>query len=365
MHLFKIYKGLNVYRGEREKVMAVTIKDVAQLANVAPSTVSRVIANNPRISEKTKVRVREAMEKLGYHPNFIARSLANQSTQILGLVLPSSSETFFNSPTFATILRGLSECARERKYSLLMNTGNSDEEIFEGVVEMVQGGMVDGIVLMYSRMNDHTITYLQSRNFPFVLIGKPYEFAEEITYVDNDNYLAAKEATNYLLELGHKKVGFIGGHSKLVMTHERLLGYEGALKEHGIVPRNDYIFYEEALREEMQEVMQNLLALSEVPTALIVHDDLMALSIMNSLRSLGCFTPEHMSIVSLNNTLFSEISLSSFTSIDTNMYDIGYQATRCLVQKLASPEERIQGAIIPHHFVERDSCQRVQTAVLV
>ena len=99
--------------------MSVTIKDVAQLANVAPSTVSRVIANNPRISEKTKVRVREAMKELGYHPNFIARSLANQSTQILGLVLPTSSEAFFTTPIFAAIVRGLSEGAREKNYSLL------------------------------------------------------------------------------------------------------------------------------------------------------------------------------------------------------------------------------------------------------
>lgn len=120
--------------------MAITIKDVAQLANVAPSTVSRVIANNPRISEKTKVRVRKAMSKLGYHPNFIARSLANQSTRIIGLVMPSSSNDYYQNPFFSTILQGLSEGAQENHYSLLLSTGKTEDEIYEGVVNMVQGG---------------------------------------------------------------------------------------------------------------------------------------------------------------------------------------------------------------------------------
>lgn len=119
--------------------MAITIKDVAQLANVAPSTVSRVIANNPRISEKTKLRVRKAMSKLGYHPNFIARSLANQSTRIIGLVMPSSSNDYYQNPFFPTILQGLSEGAQENHYSLLLSTGKTEDEIYEGVVNMVQG----------------------------------------------------------------------------------------------------------------------------------------------------------------------------------------------------------------------------------
>ena len=259
--------------------MSVTIKDVAHLASVAPSTVSRVIANNPRISERTKVRVREAMKELGYHPNFIARSLANQSTQILGLVLPSSSEAFFTTPIFSAILRGLSEGARERHYSLLMNTGKSDEEIFDGVVEMVQGGMVDGIILAYSEMNDRLITYLQSQEMPFVLIGNPGEVDEGIIYVDNDNFSAAKQVTEYLLNLGHEKIAFIGGHLKVTMTHDRLLGYEAALKDHGIKSSKDYTLYDDLVKEGARGVVNKLLALPVLPTALVVSDDTISLAL--------------------------------------------------------------------------------------
>src|SRR5690554_6104236 len=100
--------------------MVATIKDVAKLANVAPSTVSRVIADNPRISEKTKKRVREVMKEIGYHPNMIARSLVNQTTNVIGLVMPGSTDVFFQNPFFSNVLRGLSERARQKKYSIQM-----------------------------------------------------------------------------------------------------------------------------------------------------------------------------------------------------------------------------------------------------
>lgn len=109
--------------------------------------------------------------------------------------------------------------------------------------------MVDGIILMYSRMDDHILTYLRARDFPFVIIGKPYDFIEEITYVDNDNVLAAEQATDYLIQLGHERIGFIGGDVTLVMTLDRLLGYERALKSAGINRRKEYTLHEDFLHE--------------------------------------------------------------------------------------------------------------------
>lgn len=343
--------------------MSVTIKDVAQLANVAPSTVSRVIANNPRISQKTKVRVREAMKELGYHPNFIARSLANQSTQILGVVLPTSSETFFSTPIFAAIVRGLSEGARENNYSLLMNTGKSEQEILDGVVEMVQGGMVDGMVLVYSKMNDELIPYLESRDFPYVIIGTPDEIDEDMTFIDNDNFHAGKDVTEYLLHLGHEKIAFIGGHLQVPMTHDRLLGYKAALKEHGIIPNDDYILHDDRVEDGAPGVVERLLSLPEMPTALVVSDDLLSLGILNTLVAQGISVPEQVSIVTFNNA-HAELSFPALTSIDLNIFDLGYKAANCLITKLLTPSEPVKSPIIPHHIVERDSCQNRKQAEL-
>lgn len=336
--------------------MAVTIKDVAKLAKVAPSTVSRVIANNPRISEKTKKKVREAMDELGYHPNFIARSLASQSTQAIGLVMPSSTDVVFQNPFFPTVLRGLSEGAHEKHYALYMTTGKTDNEILDGVTQMVQGGRVDGVVLLYSKIEDKVLMYLQERGIPFVVIGKPFKHVEEITHVDNDNFRATKEVTEYLIQLGHDHIAFVGGNLNLVVTVERLLGYEKALREAGIPLNDDYIVHEEFLREGGQEAVRELLSLKVPPTALVVADDLMALGVLNTLDELGIRVPEDISIISFNNVLVSEMSRPPLTSVDINIFDLGFEAARSLIQKIENPKEPIKRIIIPHQIVKRFSC---------
>jgi len=336
--------------------MAVTIKDVAKLAKVAPSTVSRVIANNPRISEKTKKKVREAMDELGYHPNFIARSLASQSTQAIGLVMPSSTDVVFQNPFFPTVLRGLSEGAHEKHYALYMTTGKTDNEILDGVTQMVQGGRVDGVVLLYSKIEDKVLMYLQERGIPFVVIGKPFKHVEEITHVDNDNFRATKEVTEYLIQLGHDHIAFVGGNLNLVVTVERLLGYEKALRQAGIPLNDEYIVHEEFLREGGQEAVRELLSLKVPPTALVVADDLMALGVLNTLDELGIKVPEDISIISFNNVLVSEMSRPPLTSVDINIFDLGFEAARSLIQKIENPKEPIKRIIIPHQIVKRFSC---------
>ncbi|MFD2443154.1 LacI family DNA-binding transcriptional regulator [Bacillus sp. CGMCC 1.16607] len=337
--------------------MAVTIKDVARLANVAPSTVSRVIANSTRISEKTKEKVREAMDKLGYHPNIIARSLASQTTQAIGLVMPSSTDKVFQNPFFPTVLRGISEAANKRQYALYMTTGKTDSELYEGVVQMVQGGRVDGVVLLYSKVEDKILNYLQQREIPFVVIGKPFKHVEEITHVDNDNFRAAKEVTEYLINLGHEAIAFIGGDINLVVTVERLLGYEKALRDNDLPLNREYMIHEEFLQEGGQEAVRELMLLGQPPTALVVADDLMALGVLNTLDEIGIAVPKDISIVSFNNGLISEMSRPPLTSVDIGIFDLGFEAAKNLFLRIENPKEPIKRIIIPHKLIKRCSCE--------
>ncbi|MFS0782912.1 LacI family DNA-binding transcriptional regulator [Bacillus sp. 1P06AnD] len=336
--------------------MTITIKDVAKLANVAPSTVSRVIADHAKISQSTKERVREAMKELGYHPNFIARSLANQSTQVIGLVLPASTDIYFQNPFFSTVLRGLGEAAHEKCYSIQMNTGKTDEENLQAVVEMVQGRRVDGIILLYSKIDDPIICYLKERNFPFVIIGKPYDGGEEITHVDNNNFRAAKEATEYLLGKGHQRIGFIGGDPQYVVTLDRKLGYRKALEEAGVDYSTDMEVESEFLEMGGKQAVAALLQLVEPPTALIVTDDLVAMGVLNVLKERHISVPEEMSIVSFNNVLFAELANPPLTSVDIGIYDLGYQAAKSLIQHIENPKEPKKRIILPFRLVERESC---------
>ncbi|HEY2420418.1 MAG TPA: LacI family DNA-binding transcriptional regulator [Neobacillus sp.] len=339
--------------------MAVTIKDVALLANVAPSTVSRVIADSPRISMDTKQRVKQAMEQLGYHPNLNARNLASRTTQTIGLVMPSSGDVVFQNPFFPTVLQGISQGAHEKEYALHMTTGKTENEILEAVIRMVQGKSVDGVILLNSKVEDKVISYLMEREFPFVLIGKPYKDVEEITHVDNDNFRAMKEATQYLIKLGHQQIAFIGGKLDLVVTVERLLGYERALSQANIELRNDYIIHEEFLREGGQEAVRELMSLEHPPTALVVTDDFMALGVLNTLDELKIRVPEDISIVSFNNVLFAEMARPPLTSVDIKIFDLGYQASKNLIQKVENANEPTKRIIISHKLIERQSCSQL------
>ncbi|HEX7064198.1 MAG TPA: LacI family DNA-binding transcriptional regulator [Bacillales bacterium] len=345
--------------------MPVTIRDVAKLAQVAPSTVSRVIADHPRISQATKRRVRDAMKELGYHPNYNARSLVNRSTQTIGVVMPSSGDKALQNPFFPEVIRGISTKAHEEKYGLYLTTGNSEQEIFDGVSGMIQGGRVDGIVLLYSRIDDEIMAFLQENSLPFTVIGKPFRDMERITHIDNDNFKAAKEATEFLIGLKHKRIGFVGGSLDLVVTVDRLSGYEKAIRKAGLPYRDDYIVHEEFLKEGGSEAIKELMLLDSPPSGLVVTDDLMALGILNTLSEMGIRVPEDISIVSFNDLMLAEISTPSLTSVCINIFKLGYEAVDALIDKIDNPNTLPKRITIPHYLVERNSCQTLMEEKLM
>lgn len=337
--------------------MAVTIKDVAKFANVAPSTVSRVIADSPRISHKTKERVKEAMQHLGYHPNLNARSLANKSTKALGVVLPNSADVVFQNPFFPEVLRGISTKAHEEGYVLYLSTGQTSDQIYKDVTQMVQGKRVDGVILLYSHVEDPIIPYLKELDFPFSLIGKPFKSSKTINYVDNNNYSAGKRATEYLLSLGHERIAFIGGNLDLVVTIDRLEGYETALRKKGIPYRNDYVVHERFLKEGGQEAVVELMSIKQPPTAFVVADDVMTLGVYRMLNKLGLTVPDDISIISFNNLMVSEISVPPMTTVDINIFGLGYEATNLLIEQITTPEIITKNVSLPYQLIIRDSCK--------
>lgn len=340
--------------------MAVTIKDVAKLANVAPSTVSRVIANSPRISERTKEIVREAMKELGYHPNFNARSLANKSTNTIGIVMPNSANKTFQNPFFPEVIRGISSKAHQLEYGLYLSTGQTEAEIFEEVQHMVQGKRVDGIILLYSRVDDKVVDYLYKENFPFTVIGRPYdEKKRDITYVNNDNFKAAKTVTEYLLLLGHKNIAFIGGNLDFVVTVDHMEGYRKALSNAGMELLDDYVVFHEELQEGGQEAVIDLMSLTDPPTAMIVADDIMTFGVMRMLSEMEMKVPEDVSIISFNNVMISELSSPPMTTVDIHIYNLGFEACNLLIDQILHPETGSKQVLIPHKMIKRQTTQKL------
>lgn len=195
--------------------MAVTIKEVAALAGVSPSTVSRTCKNNPSISEETKERVRRAMAELGYEPNFQASNLASQNSRTIGIILPISAREAYENSFYLEAIRGISQFCNHRQYINTVITGQDEDEVLQAVRTMTRSGQVDGFIALYSKQKDPVIDYLYNEGLLYVLIGKAYQFANQTIYIDNDNLLAGQEATEYLYNLGHRRIAYLGSDSSL------------------------------------------------------------------------------------------------------------------------------------------------------
>ncbi|TCJ03831.1 LacI family DNA-binding transcriptional regulator [Cytobacillus praedii] len=343
--------------------MAVTIIDVAREANVSPSTVSRVIADSPRISEQTKRKVREVMERLAYHPNFQARNLAAKSTKTIGVIMAHSTSLAFQNPFFPEVIRGICTSAHSSQYGIYLSTGGTEEEIYQEVVSMVQGRKVDGIILLYSRVNDRTMNFLKRSGFPFTMVGRPYQYEDEITYIDNDNKQIAHEVVDYLFSLGHEQIAFIGGNLDYVVSSDRLEGYHQALMEAGLSYSDAYFIHDDVFKSQGKGSVHDLMKLDAPPTAIVAHDDLVAYEIIRYLEELSIQVPKDISIVSFNNHALSAYVKPPLTSVDISIFELGFEAANFLLEMVSNPEVAVKSHFVSTALIERESCKRMNGLV--
>lgn len=337
--------------------MAVTIKDVAKAASVSPATVSRVIADNSRISEVTKKKVRETMKQMGYYPNFQARNLVIQKSQTIGVIMADSATLAFQNPFFPEVLRGISSSAHESQFGLYLSTGATTEEIYEEVISMTQGKRVDGIILLYSRIGDKIMDYLYNSNIPFSVVGRPAAHAESISYVDNDNVGNSQEVVNYLIGLGHQRIAYVGGGLEYVVSLDRLKGYEVALKIAAISYDSDLIVNQSMGVGLEVQTIKRLMKLEEPPTAIVTHDDLIAYELISYLQDLKIDVPGDVSVLSFNNHSLSEHLKPPLSTVDISIYELGLHAAELVLEKIKDKDAQVRRITIPSRLIERGSCR--------
>ncbi|GAF18128.1 LOW QUALITY PROTEIN: maltose operon transcriptional repressor MalR, LacI family [Bacillus sp. JCM 19046] len=344
---------------EGGRLLTHTIKDVAKLAGVAPSTVSRVIADSPKISAKTKARVKAVMAELGYHPNVHARNLVNKQTNVIGVIMPSVSYAPFQNPFFPEVLRGITAQANEDKYGLYLSTGQLESDIIEEVKEMVHSRRVDGMILLYSTTADPVIPFLLEEIFR-LLLQTARATRRGVSYVNNDNVKAAKMLTEYLLLLKHQRIGFIGGRKDAYVTLDHREGYCEALTSAGLeINEGDLVYHDEVFEGGEQAVIE-LMAQVTPPTAIIVADDLMALGVLRMLSSMGYQVPKDISVVSFNNVLMSELASPPLTTMDIQIYELGFKSAELLRKRIANPDLPMQAVKVGHRLVRRETSQAIE-----
>ncbi|WP_429350985.1 LacI family DNA-binding transcriptional regulator [Paenibacillus sp. 4624] len=332
----------------------ITIKDIAKLAGVSPSTVSRVISGHPRISTETSLKVKQIMKELNYHPNMMAKSLVSKTTQTLGIMLPRPAEELFQNYFFGELLRGIITHATRNNYELLLSTETSSDDELQAISRLVHGRRVDGILLLGSKRDDPIISFLEEEEFPFVLIGRS-ETHPNAPMVDNDNVQTAYDATQHLIAQGHTRIGFVSGPPDITLSHDRMRGYRKALEESGLTATNDWIVEGEFLQESGFRAMSLFMSLPDRPTAIVVIDDNVAFGVLRALAELGYQVPEDISVVSFNNIALSELASPPLSSIDIGTYQLGYTAVQVLLKILGNEPLAQNPVIIPHRLIVRES----------
>lgn len=339
--------------------MAVTIKDVAALAGVSPSTVSRTCKNNPSISEETKERVRKAMAELGYEPNFQASNLASQNSRTIGIILPASAKEVYENSFYLEAIQGISHYCNGRQYMTTIVTGQDEAEILDAVRSMSRSGKVDGFIVLYSKKEDPVIDYLFNEGLLYILIGKATQYTNQTIYIDNDNLLAGREAAEYLYQLGHRRIAYLGSDSSLMFSADRKAGYQLALASHQLPVRPEYCVEVKNVSENNEEAIRGLLMQKDRPTAILVSDDILAVSLERVCLENHLAIPEDLSIISFNNSLFARLTSPQLTSIDIGAGQLGSEAASQIINHIENPNLLATKIIVPHHLIERDSCCKI------
>lgn len=338
--------------------MAVTIKDVAKLAGVSTSTVSRVCNNNPAISRETQEKVRSAMAQLGYMPAAPAES-APQPIKMIGVVLPPSEYDAYENTFSLKAIRGISQICNQRGVATTVITGRDCDEILRSVQTLHRSGRIDGFIMLYSRKKDVVVDYLCEQGLLYVVVGKPCELAEQTICVDNDNLLAGREATDYLYNLGHQRIGYLGKRNDL-FAEERRAGYQLSMLLHQLPNRPDYcVEVKDNADAEQFAVLKQLLNREDRPTAFVVSDDILAMTLERICIQNQLHIPRDVSIIAFNNSLVTQIAYPRLTAVAINAYQLGKEAATQIINHVYDPELPATRTVVPHRIIERESCQKI------
>ncbi|MEF3304779.1 LacI family DNA-binding transcriptional regulator [Paenibacillus sp. GYB003] len=312
----------------------VTIYDIAKQANVSAMTVSKVINNTGKISEKTRSRVKKIMEEMNYVPNSMARSLVLQETKMLSLLIPD-----ITNPFFTTVARGAEDAAMRLGYKLLF--GNSDESLAKEkeYVDMILSTRVDGV--LFSAASDLSAPHLQTlrtHRIPFVLLDRAVPGVDCDT-VSGDSKEGARKLVEHLIRLGHRRIAIVNGSLAVSTARERLAGYREALKLGDLEADESLILEMNYKQFADEDALRRLLALPEPPTAVFAGNNFIAVGIIRKLLEFGIRVPEQISVVCFDDLGASVID-PFFTVVSQPAYQFGAMGIQLLV-------ERIKGTTTP------------------
>jgi LacI family transcriptional regulator len=307
--------------------MPITLKELSQLAGAHPSTVARVLQNDPRqrVSDELRARIVKLAREYEYRPNSVARSLRTKRSAVLGALIPDIANPFFGS-----ILRGMEDAADESDYSIIIaNTDDLPEREASGLA-MLRDRQVDGLLLATARRVDPAIERLAAERTPFVLVNRHTD-PMTVNSVVPDDYRGATAAVEHLFSLGHRRIAHIAGSDEVSTGYLRRQAYCDTLRRLG-APVDPRLIVEGSFRESGgYEGMRALLALDEPPTAVFAANDLAALGAIHAIAEAGRHVPDDISVVGFNDLFHATYITPRLTTMRVPDRQMGASAVKRLL----------------------------------
>lgn len=332
------------------------IMDVAKLAGVSVTTVSRVLNDSSHpVNSKTRSRVLEAIETLNFVPSQLARALANEKTRLIGVIVGDGSD-----PYFANIVRGISGAAQKNGYLTIICNTERIPEIELGFLRLLRDYSADGIIFAGGALTDSSfrnelgeiVAKLQEHHVPLIALSNQYL---NMPQVKIDDVQASKEMTDYLIGLGHKRIGFIAGPFALATSSLRLDGYKQALEQAGINFDPKLVVQGDFTYETGRRAADDLMAQENSPTAIFGSNDREALGCLFRLAELGIKVPERVSVAGFDDIETTQYVQPQLTTVHVPMYDIGVLGIEQFMRALTQTEILEPIYHVPHSLVIRAS----------
>lgn len=334
---------------EPSKKSAITIMDVAEHSGVSYSTVSRVANGYQFVKAATREKVQASMDELGYVANLKARSLAGGRSNMIGLLVFDLENSYFTE-----VVRGIDAEVSTLDYDMMISTTHQRVDREKAYISQLASGIVDGLIVMLPQNIDAWLEPLLQRNFPFVLIDHESGFGQG-HIIRTANRRGAIEATNHLLDLGHRRIGLIAGTPSVQSGRERIEGFQQALAERGLAADDELIVQGDFDEQTGYECANKLLNMKARPTAIFALNDAMALGVYRAAEELGLSIPQDLSIVGFDDIPEANYIRPQLTTVRQPQREIGQTATRLLVEIIEKPKAELETITLQTELIVRKS----------
>lgn len=342
-----------VSRAPNQNMNDLKLEDIAKLAGVSRSTVSRVVNASPNVDVATRKKVEKIIQTTGYHPNAAARSLASQRTNMIGLVIPRSTSAFFTDPYFPQLTQGVAFACNNHHLTLsLFLVGNQKDEN-EITPRLLRRGTLDGVLVQSGNSDDVLFRRLISSQIPVLVLGRPFE-EKFVNYIDVDNVSAARNATSHLIKLGYRRIGMITGTIHSTSSIDRQAGFRQAMTEAGREIDPTLIAEGDFSENSGYAAMKKLLPFK--PDAIFAQSDVMAIGAMRATQEVGLAIPKDIAFVGFDDLPVASTLPIKLTTVHQPITHFGIKAVDLLIDMIEKGSKPAKRMILDTELIIRDTC---------